>query len=123
MLSVIDILSLIEERKNITLKLLAKSFEIPTQRLNKILLDLSKHNLVDYNPKSGTVKLPKWISQINEKFEDIKPATGTIILPESQEIKIQDISIGNYTKEDVELNVRFRGKLKEIAICNLEPET
>jgi len=122
MLSVIDILSLIEERKSITLKQLSKCFEIPLQRLDEILLDLSKHNLVDYNPESGTVKLPEWILQINDKFEEIKPATGTIILPKSQEIKIQDITIGNYTKEDVELNVRFRGKLKEIAICNLEPE-
>lgn len=122
MLSVVDILSLVEERKSITLGQLAKAFGIPPQRLNEILLDLSKHNLVDYDLESGMVKLPRWILQINEKFEEVKPATGTIILPRFQEIKIQDITIGNYTKEDVELNVRFRGKLKEIAICNLETE-
>lgn len=122
MLSVADILSLVEERKSITLKQLAKAFDIPPQRLDEVLLDLSKHNLVDYDAESGTVRLPKWMLQINRRFEKIKPATGTIILPRFQEIKIQDLSIGNYTKDDIELNIRFRGKLKEIAICNLEVE-
>lgn len=122
MLSVADILSLVEERKSITLKQLAKAFDIPSESLNEILLDLRKHNLIDYDPNSGTVKLPKWVLKIDERFDEIKPATGAIILPRFQEIKIQDVSIGNYTKDDVELIVRLRGKIKEIAICNLEAE-
>jgi hypothetical protein len=51
-------------------------------------------------------------------MEKMKPATGEMILPKYQEIKIQDIIIGNFTRNDLELRLRLNARLKEIAICD-----
>ncbi|MGB9854101.1 MAG: MarR family transcriptional regulator [Candidatus Bathyarchaeales archaeon] len=118
MLTTADLLTIIEEHETLNIKSLAKKLEIPQETLHKILTDLQKHSLVNYNPKTGKIDLPKWINNINKKIEKTKPATGEIILPKYQEIKIQDILIGNYTKEDLELKIRLKAKQKEIAICN-----
>jgi len=119
MLSAIDILSTIEEEKTYNIKQLAKKFEMESEQLKEILEDLSKHNLIEYNPQTGKVTLPAWLININKEIKTIKPATGAIILPRYQEIKIQEISIGNFTRNDLELKMRFRAKLKEIAICDI----
>jgi len=42
-------------------------------------------------------------SQLNREAENIKLATETIIIPKDQEIEIQDLTIGNFTKKDLEL--------------------
>lgn len=119
MLSIIDILSTIEEEETYNIKQLAKRLEIPTEQLEKIIKDLREHNLVEYDDQTGQVKLPLWLVNIEREFENIKPATGNIILPKNQKIKIQDVVIGNFTDKDLELSLRLKLKLKEIAICNL----
>jgi hypothetical protein len=119
MLSTIDILSSVEEQKTIDIKQLAKKLEIPLGSLKEILIDLTKYKLVEYNEKTGKINLPSWLIKIDKEIEKLKPATGAIILPRYQEIKIQDITIGNFTKNDVELKVRFKARLKEIAICDV----
>jgi hypothetical protein len=115
----IDVLSLIEEQKTISIKQLAEKLEIPPDNLKEILLDLAKFKLVECNEKTGKITLPSWLTRIDKEIEKAKPATGAIILPRFQEIKIQDITIGNFTKNDLELNVRFKAKLKEIVVCDL----
>jgi len=119
MLSTVDILSIIEEQKTYDIKQLAKKLEIPLEQLKEILMNLSRHNLIEYNSKTGKVTLPAWLVNIDKEIENIKPATGAIILPRYQEIKVQDITVGNFTKNDLELNIRFKAKLKEIAICDI----
>jgi hypothetical protein len=119
MLSTIDILSLIEEQKTVDIKQLTKKLEIPLGNLKEILIDLAKYKLVEYNEKTGKIKLPNWLAKIDREIEELKPATGAIILPKYQEIKIQDFTIGNFTKSDLELKVRLKARLKEIAICDL----
>lgn len=119
MLSTTDILSIIEEEKMYDIKQLAKQLEIPVVQLEKILKDLSKHNLVEYNQQIGKVKISSWLINIDEEIEHLKPTTGTIILPKNQEIKLQDVTIGNFTNEDLELNVKLKAKQKEIAICEI----
>jgi len=119
MLSTTDILSIIEEEETYSLKQLAKKLELTKEQLEKILKDLSEHNLVEFNQQTGKVKLSPWLVDINREIENIKPATGTIIIPKNQEIKLQDIIIGNFTDTDLELNVRLKTKLKEIAICKI----
>jgi hypothetical protein len=119
MLSTIDMLSIIEEQKTINIKQLAKQLEIPLNDLKTILTDLTKYKLVNYNEKTGEIKLPNWLTKIDQTLEKTKPATGAIILPRYKEIRIQDITIGNYTKNELELNIRLKAKLKEIAICDL----
>lgn len=119
MLSTIDILSIIEEQKAYDIKQLAKKLEIQLDQLKEILINLSKHNLIEYNPKTGKVTLPAWLVNIDKEIETIKPATGAIILPRYQELKIQDVAIGNFTRNDLELKIRLKAKLKEIAICDV----
>jgi hypothetical protein len=118
MLSTIDVLSLIEEQKTLSIKQLAKKLETPEDNLKEILTDLAKYKLVDYNEKTGKIKMPNWLTRIDQEVEKLKPATGEIILPRYQEIRIQDITVGNYTKNDLELKVRLKARLKEIAICD-----
>jgi hypothetical protein len=113
-----DILTIIEE-ETYNIKQLAKKLEIPTTQLEKIIKDLKEHNLVEYDEQTGQVKLPSWLVTIEREVENIKPATGNIILPKNQEITIQDVVIGNFTDKDLELNVRLKMKMKEIAICNI----
>ena len=119
MLNTIDILSVIEKQRTSDIKKLAEEIEIQLDQLEKILTDLSKHSLVEYNPKTGKVTLPAWLVSIDKGIENIKPATGAIILPKNQEIKIQDLTVGNFTKSDLELKIRLKEKLKEIAICDV----
>ncbi|MEM2971673.1 MAG: hypothetical protein QW270_04545 [Candidatus Bathyarchaeia archaeon] len=119
MLSVIDILAEIEEQKIHDIKKLARNLNIQIDQLKQILTDLKKHNLVKYDSLTGRVNLPVWLVNINKKTEAIKPAVGAIILPKYQEVNIQDVTIGNFTENDIELKVRFKGKRKEIAICTM----
>jgi len=119
MLSTIDILSFIEEQKTVDIKQLAKKLEIPLGNLKEILIDLARYKLIEYNEKTGKIKLPDWLTQIDREIEELKPATGAIILPRYQEIKIQDIAIGNFTKTDLELKVRLKARFKEIVICDV----
>jgi hypothetical protein len=44
---------------------------------------------------------------------------STIIIPKNQKIRIEEISIENYTDTDLEINMRLTGKRKEIAICKI----
>lgn len=117
--SAIDILLLIEEQKTIDLKQLSKKLEISLGNLEEILIDLAKYKLVEYNEKTGKIKLPNWLTRMEREIEALKPPTGAITLPRYQEIKIQDIAIGNFTKSDLELKVRIKARVKEIAICDL----
>jgi predicted transcriptional regulator len=119
MLTTADLLTIIKEEETCNVKKLAKRLEIPTAQLEKIVNDLREHDLVEYDEQTGEVKLPPWLVNIEKEAEKIKPATGTIILPKNQEITIQDVVIGNFTDKELELNIRLKMKLKEIAICNM----
>jgi DNA-binding transcriptional MerR regulator len=119
MLSTADVLSSIEEKRTVSVKKLAKKLEIPLDNMKEILADLAEHKLVEYNEKTGRTRLPNWLSKIDEEIEGLKPATGAIILPRYQEIKIQDVTIGNFTKNDLELKLRIKAGQKEIAVCDV----
>jgi len=118
MLRTIDILSTIEEQEVYDVKYLAKKLQIPLEQLKEILMNMRRHSLIEYDPRTGKVMLPTWLISIEKRMEKMKPATGEMIIPKYQEIKIQDIIIGNYTKNDLELRLRLNAKLKEIAICD-----
>jgi hypothetical protein len=119
MLTTIDLLTLIEEQRTIDTRKLAKKLEIPILTLKQILTDLAEHKLVEYDEKTGKLRLPSWLIEIDKEIEELAPATGAIILPRFQEIKIQDVAIGNFTKNDLELRVRLKARFKEIAICDV----
>ena len=54
-----------------------------------------------------------------KEIEELQPATGAIILPRYQELKIHDLTLGNFTRNDLELKVRLTARQKEIAICDV----
>jgi hypothetical protein len=118
MSSAMDILYVIEEQKPQDVKQLAKRLGISLDLLKEILTYLSKHDLIEYNAKTGQVLLPTWLANIERKIDEIKPPTGAIILPRNGEVRIEDVAIGNFTKKDLELKIRLRARLKEIAICD-----
>ena len=115
----IDLLSLIEEYKIMNITQLARKLEIPLHELKEILIGLIEYKLLDYEEETGKVKLASWLKNINKEINELKPSTGTIILPRYQEIMIQDVAVGNFTKNDLELKVRLKARSKEIAICNV----
>jgi hypothetical protein len=119
MLSTIDMLSLIEEYKTVNIKHLAKKLEISLGNLKEILIDLASYELIEYDEATGEIRMSNWLTKIDREIEELKPAIGAIILPRYQEIKIQDVAIGNFTRTDLELKVRLKAKLKEIVICEL----
>jgi predicted transcriptional regulator len=119
MLTAAELLAIIEEEKTKNVKKLAKEIGISPERLHKILTDLNQHNLVEYDTATGKVTLPKWLLNVTKEIEMEKPSIGEVILPRYKEIQIQDTIIGNYTTRDLELKLRLRAKLKEIAICEL----
>jgi transcription initiation factor IIE alpha subunit len=118
-MSAADILSFIEERGKCNIKDLAENLQIPEDRLERLLLDLGRHNLVEYDRLTGEVKLSSWLAEIDRVLEEVKPSIATIIIPKNQSIKVEEISIGNFTDVDLEINLRLMGKRKEIAICKI----
>jgi transcription initiation factor IIE alpha subunit len=118
MLSTMDILATIEEETT-DVEQLAKKLEIELEKLKKILTNLDRHHIIEYDRETGKVRLPAWLANVNKEMENVKPATGMIILPKNKEIKLQDITVGNFTDEDLELNVRLGAKQREIAISKI----
>jgi len=114
-----DILTAIEEQKVYNVRQLAKNLNMEQKQLEDIIEDLIRHNIVDYNRRTGQVALPVWLVNINKEIGNVRPTTGEIILPKDQEIEIQDVTLGNFTKSDLELKIRLKPKRKEIAICEM----
>jgi DNA-binding MarR family transcriptional regulator len=111
-----EVLYAIEEEETLKARELAKKLDIPIDELEKLLTDMMKKGLVEYSRQTGKIKLSRWLANIGRELENIRPATGAIILPKNQEIKLQDVAIGNFTNTDLELMVRLRTNRKEIAI-------
>jgi len=119
MLTVADLLTLIQEEESLKIRKLAKKLNVPENQLFDIVKTLNRHKLLSFDPESETITLPKWLENINKKIGETKPTTGEIILPKYQEIQIQDVVIGNYTKEALSLKIWLKAKRKEIAICTV----
>jgi hypothetical protein len=114
-----EILYAIEGEETLNAKELAKKLGVPMDQLEEILTDMMKKSVVVYNRQTGKIRLSPWIARLGKELENMRPATGTIILPRNQEIKLQDIVVGNFTSTDLELIVRLRTNRKEIAICTV----
>jgi DNA-binding transcriptional regulator YhcF (GntR family) len=114
-----EILYAIEEGEKLSSRELAKKLDIPMDRLEKILADMMEKSVLEYDRQSGRIRLSDWIVSLGKELEDLKPTTGAIILPKNQEIKLQDVLISNFTNTDLELLVRLKTNLREIALCAL----
>jgi hypothetical protein len=114
-----EILLAIEEEETLSARKLGKKLDIPMDQLEKILTDMMKKSVVEYDKQSGKIRLSGWIANLGKELETVKPATGSIVLPKNQEVKLQDVVIGNFTSMDLELLVRLGTNRKEIALRNI----
>jgi DNA-binding IclR family transcriptional regulator len=119
MLTAIDLLSIIEEQKMIEIRQLAGKLKIPASGIREILRDLARYKIVEFDEENGRAKLPTWLARIDREIEELAPAVGDVILPRFQEIEIEDVAIGNFTRNDLELKVRLKARRKEITICDV----
>jgi len=117
MLSIADIL--MEIREEYDVKSLAKRLNLAKEHLEEILKCLSEYNIVEYDRQTGKVRTPRWLSEIETKIEEANPIVGTIIVPRNQRVRLQEITVENFTDIDLELNVRLGPKAKEISICRV----
>jgi hypothetical protein len=85
---------------------------------------LTKHGILEYDPTNNTVRLSQehknLIAQLHaeEKAEPKweKPGVATIIIPPEKGFQIQKVTIHNMTKQDLQFELKFDKKLKEVAI-------
>lgn len=92
------------------------------EHFEEILKCLSEYNIVEYEQQTGTVRAPRWLSEIEVKIEEVNPVNPVVvamIIPKNQKVSLQEITIENFTDMDLEIYIRLGPKLKEIAICRI----
>jgi hypothetical protein len=84
----------------------------------------AKHGIVEYNATANAVRLSQEFKKIVTQMhaeEKAKPSweklgVATIIIPPEKSFQIQKVTIHNMTKQDLQFELKFDKKLKEIAI-------
>ncbi|HLE76123.1 MAG TPA: hypothetical protein VI864_08830 [Candidatus Bathyarchaeia archaeon] len=119
-----NLLKFLEDGAWHTLPELAQKTGHTLEELVRYCETLTKHGIIQYDPTTNTVRLrqePKnLITQLHaeEKAEPNwkKPGVATIIIPPEKSFHIQKVTIHNMTKQDLQFELKFDKKLKEIAI-------
>jgi hypothetical protein len=108
---------------------MAKTLEIPQDRLQQTIKFLTETDLVQHNAATNQIKLNQnWKTLIiNQKETDPETQTppettavGTIIIPPQKTLIIQCTRITNLTDNSLELEIRINKKLNEIAINQIK---
>lgn len=105
-----------------SLKEIAEETKIPIEELEKHCEKLSKQGLIDYNPDAGIVRFghqfKKMVMKLRaeEEAKWEKKGAGTIIIPPEKGFQIQGVYIHNMTEQDIQFELTFNKKLKEIVI-------
>jgi len=103
---------------------LAKETGHPLEELVTYCETIAKHGIVEYDATANTVRLSQELENLitqlhaEEKAEPNweKPGAATIIIPPEKSFQIQKVTIHNMTKQDLQFELKFDKKLKEIAI-------
>jgi hypothetical protein len=103
---------------------LAKQTGCPLKKLGSYSQTLAKHGILEYDPATSTVRLSQelinLITQLraeeNAPTRWEKLGVATIIVPPEKGFQIQKVTIHNLTKQDLQFELKFNTKLKEIAI-------
>jgi predicted transcriptional regulator len=104
---------------------IAKTLEIPQDKLQQVVTSLTETDLIQHNSATNQIKLNQnWKTLIiNPKETDPETQTqpraaavGTIIMPPQQTLIIQCTRITNLTDASLELEFRIDQKIREIAI-------
>jgi hypothetical protein len=108
---------------------MAKTLEIPQDKLQQIIKFLTETDLIQHNPATNQIKLDQnWKTLIiNQKetnpetqTQPEQTAVGTIIIPPQKTLIIQCTRITNLTDNSLELEIRINKKLDEIAINKIK---
>jgi hypothetical protein len=105
----------------------AKTLEIPQDRLQQVIVSLTETDLIQHNSATNQIKLSQsWKTLItNPKETDPgtqpgTPAVGTIIMPPQQTLIVQCTRITNLTDSSLELEMRMDKRIREIAINKIQ---
>ena len=104
---------------------MAEKTETTEKNIEELIKTLSEYQLLQYDEINKRAKLNlAWKkleleNRTHEKKEG-KMALGTIILPNEQTITVQNTKISNLTNEELELEIKMNGKIREIAIKKLD---
>jgi hypothetical protein len=106
---------------------IAKTLEIPQDKLQQIIKFLTETDLIQHNPATNQIKLDQnWKTLIinqketNPETQQETSAVGTIIIPPQKTLIIQCTRITNLTDNSLELEIRINKKLDEIAINTIK---
>lgn len=104
---------------------IAKTLEIPQNKLQQVIRSLTEADLIQHNAQTNQIKLNQTWKMFsinpNETSYDTKmqseaATVGTIIIPPQKTLVIQCTRITNLTDSSLELEIRINKKLSEIAI-------
>lgn len=85
---------------------------------------LTKNGIVEYDPETNTVRLSQELKNLitqlsaeeNTETQWEKSGVATIIIPPEKSFQIQKVTIHNMTHQDLQFELKFNKKLKEILI-------
>jgi len=107
-----------------SLKEIAEEIKVPVEKLEHYCGTLSEHGVVDYNSDSGIVRLGHDFKRIimklkaEEEAEWERIGAGTVIIPPEKGFQIQGVYIHNMTERDIQFELTFNKKLKEVVVSN-----
>lgn len=86
-----------------------------------MIKSLLKSSVIEYAPETRKIRLRSWVRNLPNSIEveNGKLTVGTIILPPSASIIIQDTVIMNVSDIEIELEVKIDGKIRELSIGKL----
>lgn len=108
---------------------MARTLEIPQDKLQQIIKFLTETELIQHNSATNQIKLDQnWKTlYINQKEANPEThaqlesmAVGTIIIPPQKTLVIQCTRITNLTDNSLELEIRIDNKISEIAINKIK---
>jgi hypothetical protein len=106
---------------------MAKTLEIPQDKLQQIIKFLTETDMIQHNSATNQIKLDQnWKTLIinqketNPETQQETSAVGTIIIPPQKTLIIQCTRITNLTDNSLELEIRINKKLNEIAINTIK---
>jgi len=106
---------------------MAKTLEIPQDKLQQIIKLLTETDLIQHNQATNQIKLNQnWKTLIinqketNPETQQETSAVGTIIISPQKTLVIQCTRITNLTDNSLELEIRINKRLNEIAINKIK---
>jgi hypothetical protein len=106
---------------------IAKTLQIPQDKLQHVVISLAETDLIQHNPATNQIKLSQsWKTLITDPKETSSetgpgtPAVGTIIMPPQQTLIVQCTRITNLTDSSLELEMRMDKRIREIAINKVQ---